>query len=323
MKRVTITGGLGYVGGRIAAHLCATGMYDLTIATRQRLSAPPAPLQKVKLVRWEPESENSLTALVSSCDCLIHLAACNEIDSEQSPLTAAQVNIVNTLRLLLAAKQQGLKQFIYFSTFHVYGSPLSGTISESHTCRPVHPYSITHKGAEDFVYLARQTSTLNTVVLRLTNSFGPPLWPGVNRWTLLVNDLCRQAVTSGALVLRSDGIAERDFVTLSDVCRCVAQLVEVEKDSLGDGIFNLGSGTSMSIGAMAEFIQDRFRKKAGKELPIHKAAFPNVPAGAPLQTSMRCSIEKLSSIGFVPLNDFADELDAMIDFCKTHFRNQP
>jgi len=75
--------------------------------------------------------------------------------------------------------------------------------------RPVHPYAITHHAAEDFVLAAHDEKRLMGYVIRLSNGFGAPAHAGVDRWTLLVNDLCRQAVQTRQLILRSAGCLGR------------------------------------------------------------------------------------------------------------------
>ena len=117
----------------------------------------------------------------------------NELDSVKYIQKAISFNIGETVRLLEAAQRSGVRKFIYFSTAHVYGAPLIGDIHEDCVCRPIHPYSITHKSAEDFVLAARGRTDINAVVIRLSNSFGAPAYDTSNRWTLLVNDLCKQA----------------------------------------------------------------------------------------------------------------------------------
>jgi UDP-glucose 4-epimerase len=66
------------------------------------------------------------------------------------------------------------------------------------------------------VRFMHERGDIEGIVIRVSNSFGAPAHQHANCWMLLVNDLCRQAVSTGQMTLRSSGIRRRDFVTLTD-----------------------------------------------------------------------------------------------------------
>lgn len=312
-KRVLITGGLGYVGGRIAQHLTADANLSLRLTSR-RTSAPILPwLGNGEIVPWDIAQNDS--GICAGVDTVVHLAALNEIDCARDARAALEVNGMGTLRLLQAAQAAGVRRFIYFSTAHVYGVPLVGAISEQTVPRPVHPYAITHKVAEDFVLAARDQEKIDGVVLRLSNGFGAPIAAEVNRWTLLVNDLCRQVVTTGTLVLRSNGLQQRDFITLQDAARCVAHIMALPKSECGDGLFNLGGECSRSIYEMAQLVAARCQAVLGFTPPIERVE----PQLGEQSTALDYSIAKLKTTGFALQSRFEDEIDATLSLCQQAF----
>src|ERR1051326_4797952 len=220
-ESILITGGLGYVGGRIARALAEQTDFALLLGTRHSKLPKPAWLKRGSVIPLDVTGGQALHDVWKGVRFVLHLAAMNEIESAKDPAGAVTVNTLGTLKLVQAAERAGVERFIYFSTAHVYGVPLAGSITEATLPRPVHPYAMTHRAAEDFVLAAHDRKTMGGLVLRLSNGFGAPIRPEVNRWTLLVNDLCRQAVTARKLVLQSSGLQQRDFVTLSDVARAV------------------------------------------------------------------------------------------------------
>ena len=151
VKNILITGGLGYVGGRLAVHLNQLPNHQVTVTSRKKIKSP---FDGVQIINPDYQKEDYNTYL-DGIDTVVHLAALNEIDCVRFPYQAIDVNVSQTLKWLKAAENSGVKQFIYFSTVHVYGSPLTGTIDESRLPRPTHPYSITHKAAEDYVLASR------------------------------------------------------------------------------------------------------------------------------------------------------------------------
>lgn len=307
MSAILVTGGTGYVGGRLVRRLEEVGL-DVRVATRRRDRAGAG---RVVPLDWSDDA-----ALAGACDgveTVIHLAAMNENECAADPAAALAVNGGNTVRLLDAAIAKGCRRFLYFSTAHVYGAPLVGAIDEAVAARPTHPYAITHRVAEDFVLAAHAQGRVEGLALRLSNAIGAPADPGADRWTVLVNDLCRQAAQTGRMRLRSSGLQQRDFVPLADVENAVLHLLRLERGALGDGLFNLGLGRSMSVLEMATLAAER----AGVSLDR-----PD-PAPGELSAPLSFSIAKLRQTGFTPMGDVTVAVDETIAFCRTHFGAEP
>ncbi len=151
-ETVLVTGGLGYLGGRILGHLEASGKYDLRVSTRCPPEDRPAWTGSIQVVQADLLVEDALAGLLDGVDVVLHLAAMNARDCAADPERARMVNVVGTGKLLAAAEKAGVRRFVYVSTAHVYGAPLLGEISEETVPRPVHPYAITHRAAEELVW---------------------------------------------------------------------------------------------------------------------------------------------------------------------------
>lgn len=311
MIKVFISGGLGYVGGRIARYLASQEGYYIKLGTRKDVDLPDWLSGKGEILKHDIMSNEDCERVCQGVDYVIHMAALNEIDSGLYPQEAFLVNTLGTLKLLEAAQKNNVKKFIYFSTAHVYGSPLAGEIDETKLCKPTHPYSITHKAAEDFVLASNNKANTFGIVLRLSNSFGAPINKDVNRWTLLVNDLCKQAIKNGEMVLKTTGIQKRDFITLSDVERAVKHFIELEQDKCGDGLFNLGGEFSSSIIEMTNRIKERCKVILNMEPKILKPENNNEQS-----MELKFSIEKLKMTDFEIIGEIDKEIDDTILFCK-------
>ncbi len=313
-ERVLITGGMGYIGGRIAKYLIENTDLKIRITSRKIIEEIPDILHECEIVKMDLESDNDIHTACKDVNQIVHMAGMNEIYCVEDPESAVIVNSLGTLKLLNAAKLARVNKFIYFSTAHVYGAPLHGQIDELSLTRPVHPYAITHRSAEDFV-LAANTHKITGIALRLSNSFGPPLFPEIDRWSLLVNDLCRQAVTQRKLVLKTSGIQQRDFVTMLDVCRTVSHFLFSQENKSIDGLFNVGGEFTMSIIKMTELIQDRCHNILGFKPEIRRPS----PAKGDTSKHIDYRIDKLKSTGFQLQGDPVSEIDAMLLFCQKEF----
>jgi len=310
-QRVLITGAFGFVGGRLARHLAADATNTVVLGSRSPRKAPSW-LPGATVVRTAFDDTEALRAACSGVDAIVHLAGANAKACADDPALAYEVNAVSTAKLVAAARASGVRRFIYLSTAHVYGSPLGGTISEATCTRGLHPYAASHKAGEDIVLHAGAGGKIDGLAVRLSNSFGPPMDAAADCWTLLVNDLCRQAVTTRRLVLNTSGLQRRDFITLTDTCRAIAHLLRLPR--FGDGLFNLGGQWAPTVREMANRIASRCRVALGYEVPL---VHPDAASG---ETSgdLDFRVDKLLATDFRLESRIDVELDDSLAFCATH-----
>lgn len=309
--RVLLTGGRGYIGGRLAQDLSRRGAVPCLAS---RFPAPePHWLPTAEAVSIDWNSAESLKACCSGRDAVVHLAGLNAPGSASDPGAALLVNGVHTARLLQAAIASGVSRFVYFSTAHVYDNPLSGAIDESYCPRNLHPYATSHRAGEDVVREAHNAGRIEGVVIRLANALGPPADAGADCWTLLLNGLAREAASTGRLTLRTTGLQQRDFIAMSDVCRMTAELLGLPRSTLGDGLFNMGGGKSFSVLEMANLLASRFALATGRPFGVQQ---PH-PGAAEVSTVLQYDIDKLLGAGIQgpQAGALVAELDSLVSFC--------
>ena len=314
-RKILVTGGFGYLGGRLAQYLTSQEGYEILLGSRRQIRSPPwLPQAKVVQTCWD--SPQGLQEVCSGVDCIIHLAGMNAQDCASDPDAAMKVNAVATSHLVQVAFRQKVKRFIYVSTVHVYGSPLEGVITEETTPTSAHPYAISHQAGEDAVLALHQSGEIEGIVIRLSNAYGAPADKDVNCWMLLVNDLCRQAAISGRLVLRSAGLQKRDFIPLDDVIRAIYHFIEFPIDKSGDGIFNLGGEATYRIIDLAELIAGRCEAVLGFRPEIER------PGSVPGESypELNYKNDKLKETGFSLNGNIKNEIDATLGFCHKNFK---
>jgi UDP-glucose 4-epimerase len=310
MSRILITGGLGFVGGRLAKRLSAN--HDVTVTSRNTPSQEILALHgNIHFIKHSDLLDAG--KFPKDLEWVIHLAALNEWDCVKNPSEAISVNIDQTRLILENSIENKVQHFIYFSTAHIYGAPLRGLITEETLPRPAHPYSITHKAAEDYVLAAGRQNRINPVIIRLSNAFGAPVLPTVNRWTLLANDLCKQAVEKGTLHLSSNGCQYRDFICLEDVESVIERMILIKK--LKHFIYNLGSGIGMRVIDLANLIATTAINVLKKNIPVLRP----VHTADTLEPQLDFSIARLVGEGFVVSNDVNLELERLLQFCSDNF----
>jgi UDP-glucose 4-epimerase len=308
--RLLVTGGFGYLGGRLTQFLVSKAGYEILLGSRQQARSPPwLPQVKVAQTRWD--SLIGLEEICKGVDAVVHLAGMNAQDCAADPVAALEFNAVATARLLQAAVQQGVNRFIYVSTAHVYGSPLTGVITEETCPVSLHPYATSHRAGEDMVLAAHQRRDIEGVVIRLSNAYGAPAHKDANCWTLLVNDLCRQAVMNRGIVLRSSGLQQRDFIPLHDVCRAIEHLLYQPARDIGNGLFNVGGECSMTVWEMAQ----RIAQCCYETLAYMPKLKRPEPASNENSIALRYDISKLKHTGFCIEGDAESEITKTLRMC--------
>lgn len=308
--RVLISGGFGFVGGRLAQYLQQSGHQVILGSRTVRSSAEW--LREAEVVQTDWSDHDALVAVCANVDVIVHAAGMNAQDCVDNPVAALAFNGVNTAHLLSAGCKAQVKRFLYLSTAHVYGSPLEGTISEETCARNLNPYATSHLAGESVVLYAAQRRLIEGIVLRLSNAFGAPAHTEANCWMLLVNDLCRQAVNLRSMTLRSTGLQRRDFITLQDLSRAIAHMVDLSNKRIDDGLFNVGTGKSSRIIDMVELIQARCTEVLGYT--------PEIIRTQSSESEQDCyldyRIDKLLMTGFCLSDNVVVEIDETLRLCQ-------
>ncbi|QPJ64089.1 MAG: SDR family oxidoreductase [Candidatus Nitrohelix vancouverensis] len=312
--RILITGGLGYIGGRVANYLIENETdVEIVLGTSRKAAFMPEWSNACEVVRFALDDPETISTALQGVDSVIHLASPNITDAVNTPEQAWKIKTLGTYELLKQCKEKRVRRFINFSTFHVYGPQTSVPITENSPTRAAHPYAATHRAAEDIVQYFRTYHQMQTVTFRLSNGFGRPMDSAISRWSLLFNDLCRQATQNGKLVLKSSGRQQRDFVALSDVARAVHHFLFNIPDNWGDGLYNLGGECSLSVLEAAKRVARIYESKFGTTLGDIKTKPSSNSEDEP---PVEFSIDKLKSMQFSLTGNMDEEIENTLKLCK-------
>jgi UDP-glucose 4-epimerase len=317
--RVLLTGGVGYLGGRLAQWLATHSRCEIVLGTRSPEHAPEWTAAH-RLVRTDWTQEAGLARACAGVDAVIHLAGMNARRSAADPVGALECSALGTARLLSAACQERVPRFVYLSSAHVYGSALAGCVDENTCPLPRHPYATSRRAAEDVVRQAQGAGRIAALVVRLSNAFGAPADPTADCWSLFTNDLCLQAVRTQRLVLRTTGQQRRDFVPLGEACRALEHLLAVPAEQFRQEIINVGGGWAPTLREMAALIAARVTAVLGLRPELHCGEVSDAIGNELIDYR----IGRLLASGFVPDREaVVPELDRLIRFCQQHRESLP
>lgn len=310
---ILITGGLGYIGGRLATFLREQTNEKIYLTTTRTEKQLPAWAAKFTVSPMNLQDADSIGHCLQQAqpDTIIHLGAMNQTQCQENFELAVNVNVKGTWRLLDTAVAKGLKRFVYLSTFQVYGK-LSGDITEQTLPCPCNLYSLTKRAAEDVVNYYRRSYNLQTLILRLSNAYGYPMDRDVNVWPLAFNAFCRQVMVSGKLTVRSNPY--RDFVPMQDAVRAVHHFLYVlPRERWADGLFNLGGNCCLSISEVAQKVAAVYQRKYGKG-PV-SIEYPAAGQG-PKEEAFSFNADKLKHTGFRWTGNMDEEIAKTLALCE-------
>jgi nucleoside-diphosphate-sugar epimerase len=177
---------------------------------------------------------------VSDFDAVIHLAALsNDPLGDYDPGLTESINEKGSIRVAELAKQAGVSRFLFASSCSNYGSAGEDFMTEDSPLDPITPYGVS-KVAVEKALGPMADETFCPVYLRASTAYGvsPRL-----RFDLVLNNLTAWAVTTGKVLLKSDGSPWRPVVHVDDICRAYIALLEAPADAVRNKAFNIGTTT--------------------------------------------------------------------------------
>ena len=307
-----ITGGLGYLGGRLIEHLLEKG-HSVSVTTRRDTGSHPDLNKKLVIHQINISAEEDWVDALDGVDFVFHLAAPDAESAGEDPVSGINAGSTMTWKLLEEISRINTRiPVINLSTFHVYGPKAQGVVSESTPPDPQHPYSISHFFSETVARYFADRNNLQILNVRLSNAFGSPLYYEMAKWSLVFNDLCRQAAISNRICLNTAGNQKRNFITMDDAVRALYFLADHVNDWPEDHVVNLGSTLQWSIRDVADLVAERCEALWGKTVEI------DVPDDSTFVQPVEFSfdVSRLEQMEFVWENQFAKEIDDTLVLCS-------
>lgn len=291
MKRAVVTGGAGFIGSHIADGLVARGYQvaiidDLSTGNKENV-ASLLNQNHVEFTECSIADLSVLTKLFRGANYVFHLAAIPSVPrSIENPQASHEANITGTLKVLLAARDTAVKKVVYASSCAVYGDTCTLPIKEDTLSNPQSPYAVTKLAGEYYCQVFHQVYGLPTVCLRYFNVYGPRQDPNSD-YSAVIPRFIQRVLDGKPPIILGDGEQTRDFTFITDVVEANILVAE----SQATGIFNIGSGQSISITRLAELIIGL----AGINVkPIHEE-----PRQGDIKHSL-ADISKAGSFGYKP-----------------------
>lgn len=260
MKRVLVTGGAGFIGSHLCEGLLARGLgvrvLDSLIYGRREW-VPGA----CEFIEGDIRDIAACHRAAAGMDAILHCAAMSRSGPSQEAIEICTgSNITGTQNMLLAARDAGVKRFIYSGSSTYYGNR-TPPHRESDPPDLLNIYGLTKRVGEQYTLMFDQGFDLPSVVLRYFNVYGPRQ-PETGAYALVLGIFLKRKAEGKPLEIHGDGRQRRDFIHVRDVV--AANIAALESSVRGD-VFNVGSGAGLSVQELADMISpDQVHTEARK-----------------------------------------------------------
>ena len=267
--KIIVTGGNGYLGAKISDNLADQGHQVIPICRNYIKKNNIWHNKMYSILDGDITDPNTIINITNlKPEVIIHTISLDHNQSENTPEIINKINVLPTWNLINT--NNNLIKFIYISTTQVYGQVATSTlINEKSTVCTTNNYALTHYLCENILNHFNRNSKCDIISIRLSNSYGAPVFIDNNCWWLIVNDLCKNAFLNKEIRILSDGSPMRDFIHVNDVCNAITLLIKKEKNL--ENIYNLSSGETLSIIEIAKIIQKKYFNKYKILIPIYNS----------------------------------------------------
>jgi len=260
-----VTGGAGFIGSNIVEELvrrgCRVRVFDNFSTGKAENLAPFK--GKFELVKGDLREPADLKKAMKGVTYVLHQAAFRSVPkSVDNPRAANDNNATGTLNALMAAKEAGVKRFVYAATSSAYGECKVFPQHEGLPTMPVSPYAVSKLAGENYCRVYAKTFGLETVALRYFNVFGPRQNPE-SMYSAVIPRFMELFLQGKPLEIHWDGKQSRDFTYVANVVD--GNLRAALAPSKVSGLtINVATGTNISLLDIARELEKITGRKTAK-----------------------------------------------------------
>jgi len=273
MKKVIVTGGLGFIGSNLIELLIKKKFFVINIdkVTYSSNFYNVKQFKKIKnykFIKLDINNKKFLRILFKyKPSCVFNLAAETHVDrSIDNPNKFIQSNIVGVYNLLECFKkysQKNKSRLIHISTDEVYGDILKGRSDENYPYKPSSPYAASKAASDHLVSSYIRTFNLPAIVTNCSNNYGPRQHP-----EKLIPKLIYNIINNKPLPIYGRGTNSREWIFVKDHCEALLKIYL--KGKIGE-FYNIGSNKNLNNLEVTKIILSNYKKrfKLGKNVKIN------------------------------------------------------
>jgi UDP-N-acetylglucosamine 4-epimerase len=278
-KKILVTGGAGFIGSNLCEALLKKGNKVICLdnfATGKRENLEQL-LKDTNFMLIEGDIrkiEDCLKA-TKDIDYVLHQAALGSVPrSIKDPITSNDVNVSGFLNMLVAARNNGVKRFVYAASSSTYGDSESMPKVENIIGKPLSPYAITKYVNELYADIFSKTYGLETIGLRYFNVFGRKQDPN-GAYAAVIPKFVSQLMKGESPVINGDGNYSRDFTYIDNVIQANLLSLVTTNEKAINTVYNVAYGDRNTLNDLMGYLKEYLSEFDSKISNVEVVYGPN------------------------------------------------
>jgi len=327
-KKILITGGAGFIGSNLIDYFLANNNVVVCLdnfATGKKENLIEAEKNaNFTLIEGDIRNIEDCKQAINGCDYVLHQAALGSVPrSIKDPITTNQVNIDGFLNMLVAARDEGIKRFVYAASSSTYGDSKTLPKVEDKIGKPLSPYAITKYVNELYADVFAKTYGMQCIGLRYFNVFGRRQDPN-GAYAAVIPLWVKQLINHEQPTINGDGTYSRDFTYIENVIQANEKALLAKSEKLKDAsknkyfsqVFNVAYGGNTTLKELIEALKASLAKFDPKILEIEPIYGPNRIGDIP---HSQASIEKGREL--LNYNPRYSAIEGFENACEWYYNN--
>ncbi len=314
-RHILVTGGAGFIGSNITEYLLLHGakvrvLDNLATGKRENIS-DFLDHSGFEFIEGDLRNPNDCIRACIGIDAVCHQAAIGSVPrSIKDPITTNDVNIGGFVNMLTAAKDAGIKRFVYASSSSVYGDEPNLPKKEDRIGNPLSPYAVTKFTNEVYASVFSRCFDLELIGLRYFNIFGPKQDPD-GEYAAVMPLFIKDLINNEAPYINGDGEQSRDFTFIHNAVQANILALTIDNSLAYNQAYNIAFGERFSINQMYDAIRVYLQKDIQA---IHRA-----PRAGDIRDSLADISKAQDLLGYKPQFSFENGLPITIEYFRKIF----
>lgn len=321
MNKILITGGAGFIGSNLTEHFLTKGYRVVVLdnfSTGYRHNIEQHfNNSNFQFIEGDIRDLDDCRKATAGVDYVLHQAALGSVPrSIKDPQTSNEVNISGFLNMLMAARDVGVKRFVYAASSSTYGDSESLPKVEDKIGRPLSPYAITKYVNELYADVFSRTYGMECIGLRYFNVFGRRQDPN-GAYAAVIPKFVLQLLAHQSPIINGTGEYSRDFTYIDNVIQMNELAMLTKKTEAINTIYNTAVGERTTLNQLIRYLKEFLSKYDSVIADVKVIYGPNRQGDIPHSLA---SIDKAKSLlGYQPTHNFRTGLEEAVEWYSGGF----
>ena len=321
MKRVLVTGGAGFIGSNLCEALLKRGdevvcLDNFATGHIENIIPLMEQYKNFKLIVGDIRNIEDCRKAVEGVEYVLHEAALGSVPrSIKDPITSNDVNVGGFLNMIVAARDAGVKRFIFAASSSTYGDSKSLPKVEDVIGKPLSPYAITKYVNELYADVFARTYDFEYIGLRYFNVFGRRQDPN-GAYAAVIPLFVKKFMNHEAPNINGDGEYSRDFTYIDNVVQMNLLAIDTDNPAAVNQIYNTAYGERTTLNQLVAYLKEFLGEMDPAIAEIEPTHGPNRAGDIPHSLA---SVDKAKQLlGYAPKFSMRDGLK---EACKWYWEN--